>query len=376
MMAIEQLSWSNEKWETCSSSITHLDSVKLVLVFFNIEAIQNSQAHEILLDRYPNARIVGCSTAGNIIDSKVVDPGIVATAISFSKSRVKVEVIDETQPEVLPTNISNAMESLQEEDLKYVLILSEGLDVNGSKIAESCSNHKNITITGGLSGDDGAFVKTFQLLDSKLVTNKVILIGFYGNDLSISHGCSSGWAEFGINRRITKSKENILYEIDHQPALELYKNYLGSLAAELPASGLRFPLKITKGSEPSVIRTLLGIDEDNQSLIFAGDVPEGAMTLLMKGNTDDLILGAKNAASSTQLLDDKPGLSIVVSCVGRKMLMGPETDEELEAVKKILGKEIYLTGFYSYGELAPNSEDKGICYLHNQTMTLSVIQEK
>jgi len=204
----------------------------------------------------------------------------------------------------------------------------------------------------------------------------IVALGFYGEALKIGSGCYGGWSEFGTQRLITKSKANVLYELDGQPALDLYKNYLGEYAVDLPNSGLRFPLSIKeKEGDPEVIRTLLGIDEESKSIIFAGNIPEGFTARLMKPNIDLLIDGAGEAAHLANMNNGKTALGLVVSCVGRKIVMNQLVDEELESVGEELGKDVVLTGFYSYGEIAPFENDIQNCQLHNQTMTLTVLYE-
>ncbi|MDD5723087.1 MAG: FIST C-terminal domain-containing protein, partial [Syntrophales bacterium] len=235
----------------------------------------------------------------------------------------------------------------------------------------------NIAITGGLAGDQGRFKKTYVMANGPGKPKNLALIGLYGENLEAGYGCFAGWAEFGVDRIITKSEGNIVYEIDEQPALALYKKYLGDFSEELPASGLRFPLSIRKKEKDHMlIRTLLGIDEEKQSLTFAGDVPEGSISLLMKGNIDDLINSAGEAAKEAKLPGSNRGLAVVISCVGRKLLMDQMTAEELEAVQEQLSDSTWMTGFYSYGELAPYNKIVKHCYLHNQTMTLTTIREK
>jgi hypothetical protein len=201
----------------------------------------------------------------------------------------------------------------------------------------------------------------------------VVAIGFYGDHISVNHGSEGGWRQFGPTRTITLSDKNVLYEIDGENALSLYKRYLGEHAKDLPGSALFFPLAIeTDGVE--VVRTILNIDEENNSMIFAGNVPEGSKARLMKANFDRLIDAAGTAAelSNTGMEGDK--LSILISCVGRKLIFGNRIEEELEAARDVLGDKTIISGFYSYGEIAPFS-DFMKCELHNQTMTITTLCE-
>ena len=205
---------------------------------------------------------------------------------------------------------------------------------------------------------------------------EVVIIGFYGDTLEITSSSFGGWTPFGQERIITKSFENVLYEIDNLPALQLYKNYLGDISNKLPQASLLFPLSVTpEGKETPVVRTILKIDEENSSMVLAGSVPENSKVQLMMASVDAIIEGA-NTATLLGMKDrkNKPELAILVSCVGRKLVMNQRVEEELECVQEVLGEDTSILGFYSYGEMAPYS-DNIFCDLHNQTMTLTLISE-
>jgi hypothetical protein len=190
-----------------------------------------------------------------------------------------------------------------------------------------------------------------------------------------------GWDSFGVVRTITKSKGNVLYEFDGKPALALYKEYLGEMAKDLPASGLLFPLSLSikndKGEAVEIVRTLLAVDEDAQSLTFAGDIPEGGTVRFMKANFDRLVDGASGAAnmSTEALAEEKVDLAILISCIGRKLVLKERIEDEVEAVSERLGAQAAITGFYSYGEICPTTPTERQCQLHNQTMTVTTFRE-
>jgi hypothetical protein len=187
-----------------------------------------------------------------------------------------------------------------------------------------------------------------------------------------------GWDAFGVERIITRSSGNILYELDGKSALELYKKYLGEQAKELPSSALLFPLTIRQdASTPPLVRTILSIDEKEQSMIFAGDIPEGWHAQLMKANFDRLIDGAFQAANHSleTLGQGSPDLAILISCVGRRLVLGQRTEDEIKQVEDVIGNKAIITGFYSYGEIAPTAPQAN-CELHNQTMTITTITER
>lgn len=374
-MKVEQMRWTTaDGWRVISSSLGDADPVQLVLVFASPDCISHDDAFSFLKTRFPNAHIVGGSSAGNVLGVTSSDDDIVATAVSFASARVDVRILDIDAADV-SERLTLAVRELVRDDLRHVLAFCDGLNVNGSKVADALTINASFPVTGGLMGDNGRFEKTYVIADGRPQTNRIVLVGLYGDALRIGYGCFAGWEEFGIDRVITKSSGNVVYEIDGKPALALYKSYLGDFADELPRSGLRFPLSIKNQDGTTVIRTLLSVDEDAQSLTFAGDVPEGATTLLMKGNVDQIISGAEVAAKDARIDTAAPGLAVVISCVGRRFLMDQLADEELDVVRETLGDHFALTGFYSYGELSPFNREHWRCQLHNQTMTLFTVVE-
>jgi hypothetical protein len=352
----------------------------LILVFASREMLETTPLVAMLKREYPKSILTGCSTSGEINGVNVNDNSLTTTAIKFSNTKLNYH-------EVNIANYGNSfaagvslVEKLVTDDLKHVFVLSEGLQVNGTELVNGMRSAlpEGVNATGGLAGDGTLFEKTLVLSNSdKAQSGLITAIGFYGDHIQIGYGSLGGWDSFGVERLVTKSNGNVLYEIDNQPALDLYKSFLGEKADELPSSGLLFPLSMRteSGSEP-VVRTILAVDEEKKSLTFAGDIPEGTYIKLMKANIDRLINGAENAAevSVSPLNDDTAQLAILISCVGRKLVLKQMVEEEVEAVQEVVGDRAMLTGFYSYGEMAPFLAGAK-CELHNQTMTITTFSE-
>jgi len=377
-MKIESIYYQDEIWHSSLNEV--LQNVSIVFTFGQRDTFKSKEMYVQLKQRYPHAHIVGCTSSGNIQNDCISNAPMVASAISFesSTSKVVISIKDFTEEDDQKLLSHKLIDNLPKEDLQHVYILSDGLSMNGSSLVKGSNealNHE-ISITGGLAGDDEAFEETWVIADDVAKQNRVVAVGFYGESLSIKSGCFGGWNEFGVTRRITKSVDNIVYEVDGQPALDLYKKYLGEHAKDLPGSGLRFPFSVRiNDGDTAVTRSVLAINEEENSLIFAGDVPEGSLARLMKTSIDDLIEGAEIAAKNATDLYEKSALCLVVSCVGRRLVLNQLADEEVEGINDILGDKVSLIGFYSYGELAPFSNEIMSCQLHNQTLTLTVIYE-
>jgi hypothetical protein len=352
----------------------------LVLLFGATKRIKEKGLFDMIRTAYPNACIFGCSTAGEIIGTQVRDDSLIVTAVSFSATKVAGAMVKVTGIEDSYKAGAELAISLAGENLKHVFVLSEGLNINGSELVRGLTDHLplGITLTGGLSGDGDRFQETYVLLNNNPTRDAVGAIGFYGSTLQVGYGSFGGWDTFGPERLITRSKGNILYELDGKSALALYKQYLGEHAKGLPATGLLFPLSIRMNdtSRP-VVRTLLSVDETDQSMTFAGNIPENAYARLMKANFERLIDGAVGAARTSAETIGRigPELAILISCVGRKLILKQRIEEEVEGVRDILGEGATYTGFYSYGEISPFDKG-GTCELHNQTMTITALSEE
>jgi hypothetical protein len=260
-------------------------------------------------------------------------------------------------------------------DLCHILVFSDGISVNGDDLVRGMNEDlpANVIITGGLAADAGRFTKTLVGSNREPEPNRIVAIGFYGSKLKITHGSHGGWDLFGPVRKVTKAENNILYELDGENALEIYKRYLGPRASELPGSALLFPLCILGNDNQSqLVRTILSIDEAAGTLRFAGNIPVGAQVQFMMANFDRLVDGAAKAAEQSD--DKKPELVLMVSCVGRKIVLDQRIEEEVESVCQYFGKQAAYTGFYSNGEISPQLGSTK-CSLHNQTMTITTYHE-
>lgn len=378
-MDIEQTCWASQAgWRPGPPSRLG-DTAQLVLLFGSRAVLQAQEHIESLRRAYPRAILLGCSTAGEIYGTQVLDDTLAVTAIHFESSQVRGAAIPIAEAADSFGAGRRLAEALDHPGLVHVFVLSEGLQINGSDLVGGLTQHlpAHVTVTGGLSADSSNFAETLVVWNDQSQPGIIAAVGLYGERLRVGYGSLGGWDSFGPDRLITRSKGNILYELDGTSALALYKRYLGQHAAGLPASGLLFPLSIAASpGEERLVRTLLSVDEAEQSITFAGDMPEGAYARLMRANFDRLIDGASRAAAaSAAMIGDVPAeLALLISCVGRKLVLGQRIEEEVESVRDVLGDRTALAGFYSYGEIS-HLQATARCALHNQTMTITTFAE-
>ncbi|MDX1546799.1 MAG: FIST N-terminal domain-containing protein [Rhodothermales bacterium] len=351
----------------------------LVLAFGASTLFEAPDPLDALHACFPASHVIGCSTAGEIFGTTLVDGGLAVAVARFAHTRLETAFAEAPHAEASFDAGWTLAQQLDAPDLRGVLVLSDGHHVNGSALVRGLNAvlPPSVVVTGGLAGDQDRFERTWVLQHGRPRTGGVSAAGFYGDAIRIGHGSKGGWDIFGIERVVTRARGNVLYELDGQPALQLYKEYLGERADGLPATALLFPLALRAdvASTESIVRTVLAVDEAQQSMTFAGDIPEGYRAQLMRANFERLIDGAYEAAQMTGAVPapEQPVLSVAISCVGRRLVLGERAEEELEATLDVLPDQTHQVGFYSYGEISPYAT--GACDLHNQTMTLTTITE-
>ena len=390
-MKLEQRKWDKiHGWTPEHLKTDTMKAAQLVLIFGAKSLLREQNIFQQIKDSYPQAHTFGCSTAGEILGAQVFDDSIVTTAVYFEHSQIKDVQVELNCVEssfhagkylakALPLSLPSLTAS-GEDKLVHVLVLSEGLKVNGSDLVRGLTSQlpNGTTVTGGLAADGDRFEETFVFGDSAPSKETIAAVGLYGSRLKVGFSSLGGWDSFGPERLITNSKGNVLYELDGHSALELYKKYLGEHAKGLPATGLLFPLAVrNKSGDKAVVRTILSVNENEHSMTFAGDVPEGSFARFMKANFDRLIDGASGAAKTSYhaIGSAAPDLAILISCVGRKLILKQRVEEEVEGVRDVFGRKTGITGFYSYGEISPFIPGAK-CELHNQSMTITTLLEE
>ena len=379
-MQLDTMTWEPARgW---SAALPTPGSNTLVMAFgASGLAEEPAPLRELMAHYGTSATVVGCSGAGEIAGARLTDAGLSVAVARFEASRL----------ELVSARIGSAADSytvgrrLAEQlgaravdgDLRSIFVLSEGLTVNGGALVAGlvAGSRSDVVITGGLAGDGSRFEHTWVLADGEITADAVTAVGVYGDRLRVGHGSRGGWIPFGPERTVTSAQGNVLHELDGQPALALYKRYLGERAAGLPATALLFPLsvRLPGRGRGAVTRTILGVDEADQTMTFAGDIPQGSTAQLMRANLDGLIDSAQDAAELAAPDTDGPVLAVAISCVGRRLLLGERTEDELEATAAGLSSATRMVGFYSYGEISPLAA--GTCDLHNQTMTITTFAE-
>jgi hypothetical protein len=369
-------------WDASRGGALDIPSIEydLILFFGSRDALASNDAFDAFKASFPDSVIVGCSGGGQIHGEGIIDNGFTGVALKFETTKIKLvsaPVMDSYDSFQAGRSLAH---NLNDEKLAGVLVFADGLELNGDELLSGISAvlPAHVVVGGGMAADDDKFQRTLVAANSAAMPNTVAAIGFYGDDVCLTSAHGDGWKPAGAEFEITASRMNKVYDFNGESALSLYERNLGEKAAQLPMSGLNFPLRICdpKNQNVQLVRTLLGIDREVGMLTFAGNLPEGWMAQLMHAEPLDLIKASAEAAEGRTLEALATAqASILVSCIGRRLVLGDRSAEEVKALKSALGGSPSIAGFYSYGEFASPAKDGGTPRLYNQSMTVFSISE-
>lgn len=379
-MIADIIQFENNKWTGIELLRKPASEYQLLLVFGEKNLLRSTSILPSLSQLFTEANIISGSSAGEISYDQSKENSTVCIALSMDHTRLSVTVNNISSFENSYTLGVKAAAELDKEGLKYLFILSDGSLINGSELIEGVVKEisEDVIISGGMAGDNARFESTLVGLNDDVRNGNLVLAGFYGDRIKVGFGNRGGFVSFGPERIVTRSDKNILYEIDGVNALELYKRYLGKYASDLPGSALYFPVGILNpnGGDP-LVRTILSVDEENQSMIFAGNISNGSRIRLMRAPLDNLINMAGSASTEAlEMINHAPELALVMNCVGRKIVLADRSNDEMEAITKVLPGQTTVAGMYTYGEFSPlQSRFSGSC-LQNQTVVVTLFHEE
>ncbi len=330
-------------------------------------------------DAVATPNLIGCTGAAEISTAGFNTKSVVLGGIA--SDRIEFEVVFTKNINRNSELAGKELAGLFSSKVQHIQLFSDGVTGNGCALLRGMNSMLDdyIPITGGTSGDTGEFNKSWQFAGKQLLCDAAVAIGFTG-DFKVGTGVQSGWSPVGLPKKVTRSSGNVLYELNGEPALNVFKRFLGKHAEKLPAVGVEYPLGFysrdgsTAGKDQFMLRATMAVNHKEGSITFAGDVPEGTMAHLTCGDNNSILEATEKAIQTAvnQLDDTTPVMAFFYSCMARKTLLGLRTKEEFERVNLKLAGNIPILGFYSFGEYS-RVKRGGPCLFHNESAVLSVI---
>lgn len=312
----------------------------------------HQQILDTLAERWPGLPLVGCTTDGELSSQMGFQEDSISLML-FSSEKIDFQVtVARDLSQGMEASIAQALAEVPQ-DTHLCFALPESLTVSGASVVRSLQNQlgPGVTLFGGSAADQWSFERTHQFFGQEILEDSAPLLLFCG-DLHVSSGISSGWSPMGEGGTVTRSQGNQVFEINHHSALSFYRTYLGdhiTITQEYPLGVFEEP-----GSDQYYMRAPMSYDAQDQSITFAGDVPEGSRVFITEAARGGILSACEESITTAhQNFQGDPQAALVISCAARKQVLGTRTRQEHEALKRLIRADLPVLGFYSYGEIAP-----------------------
>ncbi len=347
-----------------------------VAIVFSSVDLELKDIITFLKPRHVN--VFGCSSCGEFLYDRsnqvITDGGLVCLMMELIPGSFEIRLFHGKGQTSFSLGESIGKWAADVFEKPAILVLGSGLDMDGEQMVRGIQHlaGDHIRLFGGLAGDDARFNETFVFSENNLENNGAMALVFNAEKYDIDGIATSGWVSIGADKIITHSEGNIVYTIDDQPALDVYKDYLNIGDADLPEIGVEFPLLIKKTGSPDVLRAVINVDIKKKALIFAGTVPNGAVVTFSSSPGLEIIEDTRRKVNNFYIKNSETDVLILFSCMARHNALGPTISEEIDHAWQNWDKP--LIGFFTYGEIG--NFEHASCEFHNETFTMVSIKQK
>ena len=351
----------------------------LAFVFMSIH--QDYDAVSALLDT-SGISIFGATTAGEFIDEVIGSGSISILLLDMNRSNFKILLEDYSNkdPEEVTRNMAHRANDLFQHPsfiLSYSVDVASGLGLGEPllRAIEGVSG-RDVTIWGGGAGDDFAFKETVVFTNGHSTNSGILLLVLDGDKIEIKGMAASGHKAVGTEKTITKAIENLIYQIDNQPATEMVLKYMGlqltKEEAETFTPGI-VVFSLSRDTGHPVLRSSGVFNMENKSLVINGSIKEGDKIRLTLPPDFEVIEDVRKSAAMVKQTDmPDPDALLMFSCVGRLGEFGPMIGDEIQGVKNVFN--VPMAGFFTYGEFGRAT--LGNNEFHNHTCCWVALKEK
>lgn len=380
-------------FEACKEAMEKMGGEKpdFTIAFASV-VFEQSELTRGIHEASAGAAGIGCSTAGEITNEGPSEKSVIVMAIKSDQIRFINGLGADIKADARTAGQRVAKEIKEKtiDSLRTFVMLPDVLTGNGADIVRGVLDvlGENFPVVGGAAGDDFLFQKTYEYRDGEAVSGAVAGVGLSGK-FSFGMGVRHGWVPIGVPMKVTKSKGAVLYELNGKPAVSIYEDYFGAEAAVLRREPLArlaitYPLGIkVPDLDEYLIRDAITVD-DKGAITCAAEIPEGSEIRLMIGSKEKAIEAAQDAArhlmKEFELQKSKPRFMLMFNCIAREKLFAQKAKEEIDAIMEIVGHDVPVLGFYTYGEQAPmGGETRDTQKIHsrfyNETVVLFAVGE-
>ncbi|WP_437670236.1 FIST signal transduction protein [Sorangium sp. So ce131] len=353
----------------------------LVIVFAPAH-VDGKAVLEGLFSRLPkDTQLAGCSTAGEINSDEVLSDSVTAMGLCSRDVEFRTFKVEGIGADAHEAGRALAAQ-VKAFDPALLLLFPDALAVSATRLLDGLQSvlGPEFPVLGGMAADSVKYTGTFQYWNREALTNSAVAVGMKGR-IELVTRARSGWTPMGAPRTCTRVENgSTLLALDGRPALELYEEYLGERARDLPTVSTEFPLGLVSGIQRGVVtpddqilvcRGVRGVDRERGAMLLGGDIPEGGQVRMMRATKEDVIKASSVAGALACDEMPDPTLAFFFNCAARKVVLGWRYRQDVQALFRRLGPSVPKIGFFTYGEFCPTG---GVSLYHEVTFTVALLR--
>lgn len=359
---------------TFSKAVADGFAPTIAIVFCSI-----TQDREAIIDFFNEKKVdvFGSTTAGEILDSEILEHSTVIMLLDIKKEQYKI--FCEASSDTYKVSGDLARFAKATFNNPSIIVISSGLTIDAEQIIKGIKDvDADIPLYGGLAGDDLTMKASYVFSNKYESATGLIALVLDNGKVNITGLATSGWDDIGVEKTITKSEGNIVYTIDDEPAVDVFVKFFQFPESVYNRSEIiamnfaQYPLQMKKENGNIVLRSPLMVDIDKRALIFAGGIPQGSKVKFSVPPGFDLIDKTRDRVSVLKNTIKDPDAVILFSCKARHLALGPIMEDEAGKIRDIWNKP--LIGFFTYGEIGAAKDS--VCDFHNATCSMVLLEEK
>ncbi len=336
-------------------------------VLFTCLEIEHNVLLAKLMDNWPDLELIGCTTDGELSSREAFQEDS-STLMLFASDTVSFKAcVGRNLSQDITGSLKQGVEDI-DKPVPLCIMLPESLTISGTSLVSELQGllGEDTILVGGASADQWNFEQCHQFIGTEVLTDSVPFLCVMG-DVEVSVGIASGWTPLGERGLVTRAEGMVVHEIDHKPALDFYRHYIG----EAHLDNLQeYPLAVFPEEEDDVffLRTVFSFDREEGWIQFAAMLPENSAVQLTEAGRNEVLSACESSIQSAleRFSGKTPQGALLISCAVRKQVLGTRTHEEYEKFAHAISPDLPVAGFYSYGEIGPlpgNNKSR----FHNET---------
>jgi hypothetical protein len=248
---------------------------------------------------------------------------------------------------------------------------------DASEIEAVLGDRVDFPVVGGFAGDDHRMVKSYTYANRDVSSDALVVLAAYG-ELHFSIAVGNSLQTVGNIGQIEAAEGTQIDRIDGLSAVGFIERETGKTVLQTDRGVLCLSVHDPSKNNEERLRSIVpDFSKKSGSVGLFGGIANGHQVQVCRARPEDLTAEVYAIAEAARISGKPPVAALVVSCSGRKALLGGHVEHEVAALTRAFPNGLPLAGFPSFGEIAPLRRGNGFTrnLFHNMTYVLLLIEQ-